>query len=235
MLKPTAARPQISPKHKIKGQAAGNGEVHRADLEHRPHTQKLHVDGGCQRARDHERNERARLEFKQQQLDGENHSGDRSVEGGRHAGSGAAGEQHFALDRRGVERLADQRADRSARLNDRAFRAERAAGADRNGRRDGLQDGHTRGDPAAVEQHRLHGFRNAVALDFRRAVLGHDAHNEAADDRNDDDHPAEMVVLRAGEIGRPAMEEEEVGEQADQLVESESYDAGHQTDCGGEE
>ena len=48
-------------------------------------------------------------------------------------------------------------------------------------------------------------------------------------------HPAEMVMLCAGEIGRPAMEEEKVGEQSNQLVESESNDPGHETDCGGEE
>ena len=44
-----------------------------------------------------------------------------------------------------------------------------------------------------------------------------------------------MVVLRAGEVSRPAMEEEQVGEQADQFVESESDDSGHQADRGGEQ
>ncbi len=192
------------------------------------------MDGGCQSARDHEWNERARFEFKEQQLDGENHTGDRSVERGRHAGGSAAGKQHFALDRRGVEGLTDERADRSASLNDRALRAKRTAGADRNGRRNRLEDRYTRRDPAAVEQHRFHGFRNAVALDFRRAVLGHDADNESANDWNDDDHPAEMVMLRAGEVRRPAMEKENVCEQSDQLVQSKGNDAGDQTDRGGE-
>ena len=120
-------------------------------------------------------------------------------------------------------------------LNDGAFRAERAAGADRYGRRDGLQDRHARGNAAAVEQHRFHGFRNAVALDFRCAVLGHYADDEAADGGSDDDHPAEVIVLRAREVGRPAMEEEKIGEQADQLVEREGDDAGDQADRGGEE
>ncbi len=72
-----------------------------------------------------------------------------------------------------------------------------------------------------------------MPLDFRGPVLGHDADNESADDRNDDDHPAEMVMLRAGEVGRPAMEKENVREQADQFVQSESNDARDQADCGG--
>ncbi len=93
---------------------------------------------GGQRTRNHQWDERARFEFKKQQLDGENHTGDRSIERCRHAGSSAAGEQHLALYRRGMKRLADERPNCSTRLNDRTFRAERAAGANRNGRRDGL-------------------------------------------------------------------------------------------------
>jgi hypothetical protein len=200
-----------------------------------PAPKSRHVDGGCQRARDHQRYERARFELKKQQLDGEDDAGNRSVESGRHAGSRAASKQHLALDRGGVEGLADQRADGSASLNDGAFRAKRAAGSDRNGRRNGLQDRHTRRDPAAVEQHRFHSLRNAVPFDFGGPVPGHDADNEATDYRSDDYHPAQMVVLSAGEVSRPAMEEEKVREQADQFVQCERDDACHQADRGGEE
>ncbi len=100
-----------------------------------------------------------------------------------------------------MKRLPDQRADGAAGLNDRTFRPERAAGADRNGGRDGLQDRHTRRDAAAIEQHRFHRFGNAVAFDLRRPVLGHDAHNQAADDRSHDHHPPQVIVLRAGKVG----------------------------------
>jgi hypothetical protein len=44
-----------------------------------------------------------------------------------------------------------------------------------------------------------------------------------------------MVVLCAGKVSRPAMEEEQVGKQPDQFVESEGYDPGYQTDRGGED
>jgi hypothetical protein len=192
------------------------------------------VNSGCERARNDERDKRPRLEFKKQQLDSKNHPCDRGVEGSRHAGSRAAGEQYFALDRGSVEGLANERADGSPSLNDRAFGAERAAGADRDGRRDGLQDSDPRGDAAAVEQDCLHRFGNAVPLDFRSPVLGHDANDKAADDRSHDDHPTEVVVLWAGEVGRPAMEEEEIGEESNQLIESECNNAGHQADGGGE-
>ena len=113
--------------------------------------------------------------------------------------------------------------------------AERAASADCDGCGDGFQNSYARGDTASVEQHRFHGFGNAVAFNFRRAVLCHDADNNAADHRNDDYHPAEMVTLCAGEIPRPAMKEENICEQPDQFIESESNDATHQSNGSGEE
>src|SRR5208283_3324660 len=129
--------------------------------------------------------------------------------------------------------LTDERADRSAGLNDWAFRTEGTACTNCDCRRDGLQDGHSRGDTAAVEQHRFHRFWNAVALNFRRSVLGHDTHDQTANERRHDYHPAEMVVLRAREGARPPMVEKKIGEQADQLVESEGDYAGHNADGGG--
>jgi len=56
-----------------------------------------------------------------------------------------------------------------------------------------------------LNKHRFHGFGNAVAFYFRRAVFRHDAYDEAADYRNDDHQPAEVVMLGAREICRPAM------------------------------
>ena len=62
--------------------------------------------------------------------------------------------------------LPDERSHRAAGLNDRAFRAEWAAGADGDGSRKRLQYRDFCFDPAAARQHRFHRFRNAVALDF---------------------------------------------------------------------
>ena len=165
-----------------------NAEVHGRDLEHRPGAQQLHMDSGGKSAGDHQRDKRPRLEFKQQQFDGQNHAGDRRVEGRRHARRRAAGQQNFALGSGGMKRLSDQRADGAAGLDDWAFRAERAAGADGDGRGNRFQDRHSRLDAAAIDQYRFHSFGNAVALDLRGPILRHEADDNSADDR-DENYP----------------------------------------------
>jgi hypothetical protein len=62
----------------------------------------------------------------------------------------------------------------------------------------------------------LHGLRDAVAADGLRAVAGHDADDEAPDDRNADDEPPEVVVRGAREGRRPAAVEREVRDEADE-------------------
>jgi hypothetical protein len=75
---------------------------------------------------------------------------DRCVEGRRHPCCGTTSEQNFALGCRGVEDLSNERTDRAAGLNNRAFRAERSAGADCNRGGDRLQSGNARLNAAAV-------------------------------------------------------------------------------------
>ncbi len=177
-----------------------------------PAPQQLHVNGGGQGAGHDQGNKRSRLELKKQQLDGKNHTRNGRVESRGHAGGRATGQQHFALRRRGVKDLPDQRSHGAAGLNDGTLRAERAARPDGNGRRDGLQNRHPRLNAAAIEQHRLHGLGNAVSPDFRRAVLGHDSDDESADDRNRDDPQPQMIVTSAGEVGHEAAVEGNVGQ-----------------------
>ena len=223
------------PQHQVERQRVRQAEVDRAHLEHRAAAHQPEMHAGGDAAGDHQRNERPRLEFEQQQLDGENHAGDGSAEGGGHAGSGSAGQQHFALGGGGVQQLADQRSHGAAGLDDGAFGAERSAGADGDGRRDRLQDRDLGLDAAAVDQHRFHGFGNAVAANLVAAVTRHDADDHAADHRSDDHPQAEMIVARAGEGEREAMEEEDVGEQPDQVVEQKGDDAREESDEGGEQ
>ena len=59
--------------------------------------------------------------------------GDRRGEDRRHARRRAGDEQRLAFGGGQVERLREERTERAARHDDRAFRAERAAGADRDG------------------------------------------------------------------------------------------------------
>ncbi len=78
-------------------------------------------------------------EFEQEQFDGQENGGDGRAEDGGHSGGGAGGEKRFALDGGGAEQLADQRTERPAGGDDRAFGAERAAGADGDGGRERLE------------------------------------------------------------------------------------------------
>ena len=107
------------------------------------------------------------FELKQQQLNGKNYARNRRIESCRHARRRSAGQQNFALRSRGMKNLPHQRPDGAAGLNNRPFRAERTASANRDSRRDRLQDCHPRLNPAAIEKHRLHGLGNAVSLDLR--------------------------------------------------------------------
>ena len=198
-------------------QTRRNAEIHAAHLEHRipPHHHKPR--GRRQRAGDHERNEGTRSKFKQQQFNRQYHSGDRRVECRRHSRPGAACQQHFALNGRHLEQLADQRADRPSRLNNRPFRAERPARADGHRHRKRLENGDLRMNPAAARQHRFHRLGNAVSLDLRRAVLGHQPDHKPACRRQQNYPQAEMVPCRARERGGEPAKEEQVGKQADQL------------------
>ena len=95
-------------------------------------------------------------------------------------------EQRLALRGREVEELREERADRAARHDDRALRAERPARADRDRGGDGLQDRDLRLDPAAADQDRLERLGDAVAADLLRAEARHQADDERAHDRDED-------------------------------------------------
>ena len=180
------------------------------------------MDAGGERRRDHQRDEGARAELEQEQLDRQDHAGDGRVERRGHAGAGSASEQHLALGGRGGNDLADDRAERAAGLNDRPFGAERAARTDRDGRRKRLENGDFRFDAAARDEYRFHRFRNAVAFDFRRAVLHHQADDQTADHRHEDHPRPQLVRFRAAKAKRPDVIEREVGEKADEIVKDES-------------
>ena len=136
------------------------------------------VAGGDGR-RERDRNERARTIFEQQQFDREQHRGHGTAERRRHARRGAGGEQRLSLVGRDVNDLPDQRAERAAGRDDRTFGAEWSAGADRDRRRERLEEHDLRRDLAAVVEHPLHDFRNAVAANRRRAVARHHADDRA--------------------------------------------------------
>ena len=206
-----------------------NPEIHVPHLKHRARAQQLHVDRGRQRARNDQRDKRSRLELEQQQLNRQDDAGNRRVECRRHARRRSACQQHLPLNRRRVQHLAYQRSDRSPGLDDRPLRAKRAARANRDRRRNRFQQRDLRLNPAAVDQHRFHRFRNPVPFDLRRAIFRHDANDEPAHHRNQDHPRAQMMRSHAAECRRPLMEEEKIGEQPDQFVENIGDEPGNQS------
>ena len=95
-----------------------------------------------------------------------------------------------------VNPLRDERAQSSARHDDRAFRAERAAGANRDRRRYRLENRDLRIDPRAVQQNRLDGLRNPVPADFVGAKTSHQANQKSANHRNNDHPVAQRASCR---------------------------------------
>ena len=178
-----------------------------------------HAHRGGDGARQRDGDDRARAELEEEKLDGQEHRGDGTAEGRRHTGGGAGREQRLALGRGGLDDLPEERAERAAGGDDRPFRAERAAGADGDRGREWLEERDARRDAALVEQHLLHGLGDAMAADGLRSVARHDADDDAADDRDDHDELAEVVLRRRNEGERPLAVKSEIRDEADQTRE----------------
>ncbi len=146
--------------------------------------------GACQSYRDGT----ARLPFEQQQLDSEQYGGKRSGEGGGHTSGGPGDKQSFAFCAGEMKKLRDHRTEGAPGHDDGSFGAERAAGADRNSGRDGLQNGEARMNAAAVHQDGFNCFRNTMAADAFRSVTRHEPHYQGANHWNSYGEYAEMVA-----------------------------------------
>ena len=131
-----------------------------------------------------------------------------------------------------VEALGEERADRAAGHDDRAFGAERAAGADGDGGRERLEDGDFRLDPAAADQDGLDRLGDAVAANLLRAVARHQADDQAADDGHEHDPIAKAMLVRRLKNRREMLIESQIGDHSDepdQHLGDES--AEHADDC----
>ncbi len=107
-----------------------------------------------------------------------------------------------------MEELRDQRSERAARHDDRAFGAERSAGADGDGGRERLEKRYPRLHPAAVDKDPLDGFGNAVPPDALRAVTRHESNDDRAYHGHNQHQDPEVVVRRRDKSRAPALEEE---------------------------
>ena len=165
-------------------------------------------------------NEASWLPFEEQKFDGEEHRGDRRPEDRRHPRRGTGDEQRLAFGRAEVEELREQGTESAPGHDDGPFGPERAAGADRDGGGDRLQDRHFRGDAAVTDQGRLDRFGNAVAANRLAAVAGHQADDETAQ-RWGRDHPP--CAWRSGhrrEGSADPTEPDEIGHERDELDEA---------------
>jgi hypothetical protein len=139
--------------------------------------------GGGERDRD----EGARPVLEQQQFDREQHGSHRGAE--RRAMPAAAPAASSVLRSSAVmwKQLPDHRAQRAARGDDWALRAERPARADRDRGRQRLEEHHLRRHAALVEEHLLHRLGNPVPANRLRSIA-RDEPDENRSDNRDDDH-----------------------------------------------
>src|SRR6266851_5294224 len=124
---------------------------------------------------------------------------------------------------------------RSAGLNNRSLGAKRSAAANRDGRRDGLEDRDFGFDAALGRENRLHRFRDAVPLNFRRTIFRHEPDDDSPDDRNDNHPRAELVIRRTAKMEGPFMIERKICEQTNQIVEKKCNDSGNDAHQGGQQ
>lgn len=134
-----------------------------------------------------------------------------------------------------MKQLSDKRAERPASHDDWTFRAEWAAGPDRDCRGDRLEQRYLRRNQAATEQDRLERFRNAVAANFLRPEARHQANDERTCDGRSDYPHTEVMMSERNQLRRKALKKDEVRDDRDnpeeRLRHARADYAGRQRQC----
>src|SRR5438105_12995526 len=115
-----------------------------------------------------------------------------------------------------MERLAEQRAERPARHDDRPLGAERPTGPDGNGGGQRLEYGDPGGHAALPDQDRLERLRDAVTADSLEAVPRHESDDEAPDDGDQQRPETQVVASGRDEAAVDRVVIEQVGEEPDE-------------------
>src|SRR6184192_654892 len=115
-----------------------------------------------------------------------------------------------------MERLAEQRAERPARHDDRPLGAERPAGPDGNGGGQRLEYGDPGGHAALPDEDRLERLRDAVTADSLGAVPRHESYDEAPDDGDQQRPETQAVASGRDEAAVDRVVIEQVGEEPDE-------------------
>ena len=185
----------------------------------------MYGNGGGHDGGNRHGDEGAGAKFEEQKFDGHQDSRQGRDKRGGHAGGGSRSQQHAPLVGREAGQLRENRAEGRSGLNDGTFRAKRSAGTNGKRRGQGFENAHAHAHLALADQHGLHGFRNAVALQRGLPKVNHDAHQQPANGR-DQDHPrAQMVMDGEGHGERPLPIKEDIGEKVDQFQQALRHQA----------
>ena len=132
------------------------------------------------------------------------------------------------LVRREAGELRENRAEGRSGLNDGTFRAKRSTGADGERRGQRLENAHAHADLALADQHGLHGFGNAVALQGRLPKVDHDADRSPPMGGIRITHAPRWLMHREGHGERPPAIKEEVGEKVNQFQQALRHQTAHE-------
>jgi hypothetical protein len=145
-------------------------------------------DGGRHRG-DHHGVEVAHRESAEDHLHGEQHPGDRGVEGGPDGSPGSGGHEATDLVLPEMGPPGHRRAERASDLDDRSLSARRAAGAHGEGRGSDLAEDRSGGQVAAADGERADDLGDTVAPDLGGPVLRHGPGEEEPDGNGDEEDP----------------------------------------------
>ena len=132
---------------------------------------------------EHDRTEGLDGEVAQDELEGEEHPGDRRIERRRDPSGSPTGDEQAQPALGDPEELAGGGAEGRADLDDRALPADRAAGADAQRRGDRLHRGDGRLDAPAALGDRQHYLRHPVAAGLLREAIDNRSVDEPPDHR----------------------------------------------------
>ena len=205
------------PQHRVRDERGTARLSERRDREDRRRAAKCRANAGGDGGGKGHRDERARAILEQEQLHREQHGAHGTAERRRHAGRGAGGEQRLPLVGGDANHLSRERAKRTARRDDRSFRAERTAGSDRDRGGDRLEKEHSRGNATLAVEHALHHLGYPVTANRRRAVARHHPDDDRAPYRDcDDEQRIVRPETRRDELTGESAKKRRVGDEANQ-------------------
>ena len=226
---PRGNQAQQDPENHVKDQTRQRNRGNIAHFKDRARAGQEESQSRRRRAGHHDWNDGPGSKFEEQKFNGEQHRRRGAAERRGHAGRGPRRQQGLAFRRRSGHELPEQRTESTSRRDDRAFRSEGAARADRNGRGKRFEQRHACRNAAVMDEDLFHRLGNAVTSNRLGTEAGHQADDESADNGNDD-HPQAQRVFRRADLGeRPTVEERHVGKESDQPHQHEGGARGRRT------